>query len=222
MAAKDCLLVTPKVGVGAATQTLHPPDDNGSGEPKDLREGDTSPQSPNPVPLTEGQKRAKSFWGGLVEEGRGPAGQSLPGKGCAKPPPYASQDGAERRAEGRGEDAPGGKREEVLELTSACEREGEENATEKGDWGGQKREKMRSGRRRTNQNVRLDNALIGQTARRSEGGVSQGGGNSPLARGVGGAGARQKDTGSRKWPVSRVPTPDQRPAGTSGSELIQT
>jgi len=55
-AAKNCLLATPKLGIGAATQTLHPADDDDSAEPKNLQEGDTSPQFPNPDPLMEGQK----------------------------------------------------------------------------------------------------------------------------------------------------------------------
>lgn len=38
-AAKDCLLAIPKLGVGAATQTLHPPDGDDSAEPKDPKEG---------------------------------------------------------------------------------------------------------------------------------------------------------------------------------------
>lgn len=56
-------------------QTLHPPDDGDSAEPKDLQEGDMPPQSLNPDPLTEGQERAKSFWGGLAEEVRGATGK---------------------------------------------------------------------------------------------------------------------------------------------------
>jgi len=72
-AAGSCLFATPKLGIGAATQTLHPPDDNGSAEPKDQQEGDISPQLPDPDPLTEGEKQAKSFWGGLAEEARSAA-----------------------------------------------------------------------------------------------------------------------------------------------------
>ena len=141
MAARDCLLVTPKVGVGAATQTLHPLDDDDFAESKDPREGDTSSQSPNPDPLTEGQKRAKSFWGGLIEEARGAAEIPESEKVWARPPPYAPQDGAEQKGEGRSEDALGGNREEALELISAHEREGEENKKEKGDRSDQKKGK---------------------------------------------------------------------------------
>ena len=125
MAARDCLLVTPKVGVGAATQTLHPLDDDDFAESKDPREGDTFSQSPNPDPLTEGQKRAKSFWGGLIEEARGAAEIPESEKVWARPPPYAPQDGAEQKGEGRSEDALGGNREETLEQRSACKRKGE-------------------------------------------------------------------------------------------------
>lgn len=39
-AAQACLLATPQLGVGAATQTLYPPDRNDPAEPKGLREGD--------------------------------------------------------------------------------------------------------------------------------------------------------------------------------------
>ncbi|GAB0196972.1 E3 ubiquitin-protein ligase RBBP6-like [Grus japonensis] len=139
-AAKDCLLATPKLGVGAATQTLLPPDADDSAEPKDLQEGDTSPQSPNPDPLTEGQKRAKSFWGALAEEARSTAEKSEPKETWTTPPPYAPQDGAEHKEEGRGEDASGGNREEALKSTSAHKQEGEENEEEKsgGDERGEK------------------------------------------------------------------------------------
>ncbi|GAB0192910.1 E3 ubiquitin-protein ligase RBBP6-like [Grus japonensis] len=129
-AAKDCLLATPKLGVGAATQTLHPPDDDDSAEPKDLQEGDTSPQFPNPDPLTEGQKRAKSFWGALAEEARSTAKKSESKEIWATPPPYAPQDGAEHKEEGRGEDAPGRNREEALKSITH-KQEGEENEKEK-------------------------------------------------------------------------------------------
>jgi len=87
-AAKNCLLATPKLGIGAATQTLHPPDDNGSAEPKNQQEGDTSPQLPNPDPLTEGEKQAKSFWGGLAEEARGAAKETESEEVWPTPPPY--------------------------------------------------------------------------------------------------------------------------------------
>ncbi|GAB0208683.1 E3 ubiquitin-protein ligase RBBP6-like [Grus japonensis] len=130
-AAKDCLLATPKLGVGAATQTLLPPDDDDSAEPKDLQEGDTSPQFPNPDPLTEGQKRAKSFWGALAEEARSTAKKSESKEIWATPPPYAPQDGAKHKEEGRGEDAPGRNREEALKSISAHKQEGEENEKEK-------------------------------------------------------------------------------------------
>jgi len=76
-AAKNCLLATPKLGIGAATQTLHPADDDDSAEPKNLQQGDTSPQFPNPDPLMERQKRVKSFWGGLAEEARGAAKKTV-------------------------------------------------------------------------------------------------------------------------------------------------
>ncbi|GAB0209736.1 E3 ubiquitin-protein ligase RBBP6-like [Grus japonensis] len=139
-AAKSCLLATPKLGVGAATQTLLPPDDDDSAEPKDLQEGDTSPQSPNPDPLTEGQKRAKSFWGALAEEARSTAEKSESKEIWTTPPPYAPQDGAEHKKEGQGENASGGNREEALKSTSAHKQEGEENEEEKssGDERGEK------------------------------------------------------------------------------------
>lgn len=155
MAARDCLLVTPKVGVGAATQTLHPLDDDDFAKSKDPREGDTSSQSPNPDPLTEGQKRAKSFWGGLIEEARGAAEKPEPEKVWARPPPYAPQDGTEQKGEGRSEDALGGNREEALELTSAHKREGEENEKEKGGVGDREGEGSASEGRRANQSGHL-------------------------------------------------------------------
>ncbi|GAB0178002.1 MLV-related proviral Env polyprotein-like [Grus japonensis] len=139
-AAKSCLLATPKLGVGAATQTLLPPDAGDSAEPKDLQEGDTSPQPPNPDPLTEGQKRAKSFWGALAEEARSTAEKSESKETWTTPPPYAPQDGAEHKEEGRGENASGGNREEALKSASAHKQEGEENEEEKssGDERGEK------------------------------------------------------------------------------------
>ncbi|XP_074874591.1 myosin-6-like [Buteo buteo] len=151
-AAKNCLLATPKLGIGAATQTLHPPDDGDSAEPKDLQEGDSSPQFPNPNPLTEGQKRAKSFWGGLAEEARGAAEKPESEGVWARPPPYAPQNGTGQQGGRRGENAPGGNREEALELTSACNREGEENEKEKGGGGDREGEESASEGRRADQN----------------------------------------------------------------------
>ncbi|XP_051499784.1 uncharacterized protein LOC127396203 isoform X2 [Apus apus] len=129
-AVKSYLSATPKLGVGAATQTLHPPGDDDSAEPGDLREGDASPRLPNPDLLTEGQKRAKSFWGGLAEEAWGAAERPEPEEVQAEPPPYTSQDGAEQRRRGRGEDAHGGNREEAPALTGAHKREGEGSVSE--------------------------------------------------------------------------------------------
>jgi len=154
-AAKNPLLVTPKLGIGAATQTLHPPDDDDSAERKDLQEGDTSPQFPNPDPLTEGQKRVKTFWRGLAKEARGTVEKPESEEVWTRPPFYAPQDGAEQKREGRGKDALGGNREEALELTSAHKREGEENKKEKGDRSNQKGEKKTSEGQRTNQNMHL-------------------------------------------------------------------
>ena len=132
-AARDCLLITPQLGVGAATQTSRSPDDSDSTDPKNSQEGDVPPRSPDPNPLTEGQKQAKSFWAGLAEEARGAAEKAESGDTWAKPPPYAPQNGVERRGERRGEDALGRNKEEALELRSARKREGEENEKEKDD-----------------------------------------------------------------------------------------
>jgi len=126
-AAKNCLLATPKLGIRATTQTLHPPDDNGSVEPKDQQRGDTSPQFPNPDPLAEGQKQAKSFWGGLAEEARGAAKEIESEEVWPTPLPYAPQDGAKHIGEGWGENAFRGNKEEALKLSSAHKREAEEN-----------------------------------------------------------------------------------------------
>ncbi|KAM4666896.1 uncharacterized protein AAGF69_006498 [Amazona ochrocephala] len=128
-AARDCLLVTPKLGVGAATQTPRPPDDGTFTESKDSREGAMPPDSQNPDSLAVGQNRAKSFWGGLVEEAKSAVEKSEPKDAWARPPPYAPQDGAERQGEGRGKDAPCGNKEEALALTSTDKQGGEGSAS---------------------------------------------------------------------------------------------
>ncbi|XP_035748285.1 uncharacterized protein LOC118452070, partial [Egretta garzetta] len=138
-AAKNCLLATPKLGVGAATQTLCPPDGDDSANLKDPQEGDASPQVPDSDLLTEGQRRAKSFWGGLAEAARGAAEKSESEGIWTKPPPYAPQDGAEEKRGGRGENAPDGMREE--------------NKGEGGDNSNQGGEKKISEGQRANQNV---------------------------------------------------------------------
>ncbi|XP_065541876.1 uncharacterized protein LOC136017490 [Lathamus discolor] len=115
-AAENCLLATPKLGVGAATQTLHPPDDADCIEPKDHQEGDSSPRpgpDTGPDTLTEGQNRDKSFWGRLAEEARRAAEKAESEAAWPRPPPYAPQDGAEQKGGGRGEDARGGKKEKA-------------------------------------------------------------------------------------------------------------
>jgi len=109
-AGKNCLLATPELGIGAATQTLHPPGGDDSAEPKDQQEGGTAPPLPDPDPLTEGQKRVKPFWGGLAEEAGGTAKEMESEEVWARPAPCAPQDGAEQEGEGRGEDALGANR----------------------------------------------------------------------------------------------------------------
>ncbi|XP_049653687.1 E3 ubiquitin-protein ligase RBBP6-like [Accipiter gentilis] len=160
-AAKNCLLSTPKLGVGAAPQTLHPPADNDSAEPKDLHEGDASPQLPNPDPLTEGQKRAKSFWGGLAEEARGAAEKADSGEVWAKAPPYAPQNGAEPKGGGRGEAACGGNREETRALTGAHGWDEEESENEKGGGSDREGEGSASEGRKANQGGRLEKCPCG-------------------------------------------------------------
>ena len=118
-AAESRLLATPGLGVGAATRTLHPSDDD-----------DYMSSQSNPDPSTEGQKRAKSFWGGLIEEARAAAEKSEPEEIWARPPPYAPQDGAEPGEGGRGEDALGGNIEEVLDKGGGSDREGEGSVSE--------------------------------------------------------------------------------------------
>jgi len=170
-------LATPKLGIGAATQTLHPPDDNGSAEPKDQQEGDTSPQSQNPDPLTEGQKQAKSFWGGLAEEARGAAKETESEEVWPTPPPYAPQDGAEHKGEGRSENAFRGNREEALKLSSAHKQEAEENRGERGGRSDQERERGASGGQRANQSMHFKRCACGVGTPPSGGrGVSGGGG----------------------------------------------
>ncbi|KAM9515187.1 uncharacterized protein ACIB01_018648 [Guaruba guarouba] len=69
------------------------------------------------------------------EEARGAAGKSESEDDWARPPPYVPQNGAKWQGEGQGGNAPGGNREEALELTSAHKREWEENGKEKGGGG---------------------------------------------------------------------------------------
>jgi len=152
-AAKNCLLATPKLGIGAATQTSHPPDDNGSAEPKNQQEGDTSPQLPDPDPLTEGEKQAKSFWGGLAEEARGAAKETESDKVWATPPPYAPQDGTEHKGERRDENSFGDNREEALKLSSAHKGEAEENRGERSGRSDLEGERGASGGQRANRRV---------------------------------------------------------------------
>lgn len=140
-AAKDCLWATPKLGVGAATQTAPPtdsPNDNNPAEHKDSQESGALPHSPNTDPLTVGQKQAKSFWGGLTKETRNAEEGAESEEVWAGPAPYAPQDSAEQKGEGRDEDARDGNGEEAPALTGAHKREGEEN--EKGKGGGGQRE----------------------------------------------------------------------------------
>ena len=160
-AAKASLLATPQPGVGAATLTLHPPHGGDSAKPKDPREGDVPPQSANRDPLTEGQERAKSFWGGLAEDARGAAGTTGSGEVWARPPPCAPQDGVEREGAGRGEGAFGGSREEALGLTDARKREGEENEKEKSCGGEREGGRSASEGQSANQNGRLQKCLRG-------------------------------------------------------------
>ncbi|GAB0202382.1 E3 ubiquitin-protein ligase RBBP6-like [Grus japonensis] len=137
---KELFVGHPKIGSRGSHTDSAPPDADDSAEPKDLQEGDASPQSPNPDPLTEGQNRAKSFWGALAEEARSTAKKSESKEIWTTPPPYAPQDGTEHKEEGRGENASGGNREEALKSITR-KQEGEENEKEKsgGDDRGEER-----------------------------------------------------------------------------------
>ncbi|KAL2299781.1 hypothetical protein Nmel_012627 [Mimus melanotis] len=98
-AARTCLLATPRLGVGAATQT--------AGDP-DLVEhaGARSPQPPIPPPPgrssppSEAEEHARAFWGGLTEEARAAAAGTGPETAAElkeKPPPYGFENGAGAR-----------------------------------------------------------------------------------------------------------------------------
>ncbi|XP_051499526.1 uncharacterized protein LOC127396018 [Apus apus] len=195
-AAKNCLLATPKLGVGAATQTLHPPGDDGfaeSGEGlrvAELREGDASPRSPDPDPLTEGQKRAQSFWGGLAEEARGAAEKAESEEVRAEPPPYTPQNGAEQKRGGRGKDARGGKREEKLVSASAHRRRGEvkecegsvSEAEEDGTVSEAEEDGSRSEGQKANRSRYLKKCLCRANPPPSRGQSKPGGGDEPRGR----------------------------------------
>ncbi|XP_035169936.1 uncharacterized protein LOC118159468 [Oxyura jamaicensis] len=98
-------------------------------------------------------------WGGLAEEARGAAGKPGSEKVWVRPPPYAPQDGTEREGEGRGEDASGRNREEVLDLTNARKWEGEENEKEKSFGGDREGGRSTSEGQRANQNIHLKKGL---------------------------------------------------------------
>jgi len=216
-AAKNCLLATPKLGIGAATQTLHPPDENGSAEPKNQQEGDTSPQLPNLDPLTEGEKQAKSFWGGLAEEARGAAKETESEEVWPTPPPYAPQDGAEHKGEGRGENSFRDNREEALKLSSAHKREAEENRGERGSGSDQEGERGASRGQRANQSVHFKRCACGVDTPPSRGRGGSGGEERPAHRGGG------RSSAKRYWrsEVTSQSSSDSD-SNTSGDEWLVT
>ncbi|XP_015501057.1 uncharacterized protein LOC107212396 [Parus major] len=156
--AKNCLLATPK---------LHPPDESCSAELKGPQEDNTSAQFLNPNLLTEGQKRPKPFWGGLAEEAWCVPGKLESEEACIGPPPYVPQGGAEQKGKGRGEDALGAGREEVITLTCAHKWEWEENEKEKG--GGSDREGEGSEGQKGNQSDHLKKCPYGANTPPSRG-----------------------------------------------------
>ncbi|XP_068854763.1 uncharacterized protein [Aphelocoma coerulescens] len=98
-AARNCLLATPRLGVGAATQTT---DESSPAERTDSQEQAPSPRPPSPTLTREGKERAQSFWGGLVEEAREAAIKAESETAWARPPPYALQNGADPGGDGGG------------------------------------------------------------------------------------------------------------------------
>ena len=153
-AARDCLLTTPRVGIGAATQTSRPPAEEGSVDPQSRQKSDAPTQRPKDSNIFSSptDSSANSFWGKLAAEARGAEAKAEAENTRIEPPPYVPQDVAEQQEEGRGETTPGRSREGALELTSAHRGEGEENGKEKSDWHDQKREKITSEGRKANQN----------------------------------------------------------------------
>nr|XP_041567258.1 uncharacterized protein LOC116806797 [Taeniopygia guttata]XP_041567259.1 uncharacterized protein LOC116806797 [Taeniopygia guttata]XP_041567260.1 uncharacterized protein LOC116806797 [Taeniopygia guttata]XP_041567261.1 uncharacterized protein LOC116806797 [Taeniopygia guttata] len=153
-AARTCLLVTPKLGVGAGTQTAPENDLPGSGDPGGLGASPPSPdQSPVPAaeipreiaasppippplpvrnPLLEVQQGAERFWQGLAKEARD-AETAARENTLAMPPPYPLENGAGRRGEGRGAGNLGAKTWEPRDFRNAYAQEKEaESGRERG------------------------------------------------------------------------------------------
>lgn len=107
-AAQDCLLATPKLGVGATTQTLV---GNLLSEPSSSQErGDLlSPPCPSsPIPESPPVEQQKSLWDDLLDKVRNLAVNLELGAAWDRSPLYAPQSGAGQRTEGQGPDAMGG------------------------------------------------------------------------------------------------------------------
>ena len=77
-AARDFLLTTPRVGIGAATQTSHPPAEEGSVDPQSRQKSDAPTQRPKDSNIFSSptDSSANSFWGKLAAEARGAEAKS--------------------------------------------------------------------------------------------------------------------------------------------------
>jgi len=214
---KELFVSYPKIGNRGATQTLHPPDDNGSAEPKNQQEGDKSPQLPNPDLLTEGEKQAKSFWGGLAEKARGAAKETESEKVWPTPPPYVPQDGAEHKGEGRDENTFRDNREKALKLSSAHRREAEENRGERAGGSDLEGERGASGGQRVNQSLHFKRCACGVGTPPSGGRGGSRGEEWPTYRGGG------RSSAKRYWrPEVTSQLSSDSNSNTSGDEWLVT
>ncbi|XP_050840213.1 serine/arginine repetitive matrix protein 1-like [Serinus canaria] len=124
--ASKCLLPTPQLRMGAATQTAEDLEQTGGEKPRM-----PDPRRPEQIGLPSderGKEDARSFWRGPAEEARVVAKPPNPeGEDRDTPPPYAFENGGEACVQGGKEAVPGGNG--VSSLNNACAGERGDGAT---------------------------------------------------------------------------------------------